>query len=49
MNSKYKDSDHFKARCWESAISYLQALDKEHITRMIEHSINKHYGHTEES
>lgn len=27
--------------CWEMAKQYFHAMDKEHITRMIEHAANK--------
>lgn len=27
--------------CWEMAKQYFQAMDKEHITRMIEHAANR--------
>jgi hypothetical protein len=48
MSDKYKDSDHFKARCWENATHYLDALNKSEITRLIEYTIMKKYGNTEE-
>jgi hypothetical protein len=46
MSDKYKDSDHFKARCWENVTFYLDALDKSHITRLIEKSISDKYEDT---
>lgn len=39
MNAKYLND--FERVCWEMAKEHFKAMDKEHITRMIEYSANK--------
>lgn len=41
-------NDKLAALCWEEAKCYFNAMDRSHISRMIEHSIVNKYGHTEE-
>jgi len=36
-----KLSDDFNRICWELTKDYLKAMDRTHISRMIEHSANK--------
>jgi len=39
MSDKYLND--FERVCWEMAKEHFKAMDKEHITRMIEHAANK--------
>ena len=44
----YSEND-LKALCWEEAKVYFHAMDRSHISRMIDHAVIKQYADTEES
>lgn len=41
-------NDRLAALCWEEAKCYFRAMDRSHISRMIEHSIVNKHADTEE-
>ena len=43
----YSEND-LKALCWEEAKVYFDAMDRSHISRMIDHAVRKQYANTEE-
>ena len=44
----YSEND-LKALCWAGAKVSFNAMDRSHISRMIEHAVRKQYADTEES